>query len=62
MCNIPTFNLYKNIMQRKEKILLVSNINNACICELSKAMCNNVKFNAVLMFVSVNCYQLIDVS
>ena len=35
-------------MERKEKILLVYNINNACICELSKAMCNIVKFNAVL--------------
>ena len=49
-------------MQRKEKILLVYDINNDCVCELSKAMCNIVKFNAVLMFVSVNCYQLIDVS
>ena len=51
MCNIATsiaLNPYKNIMQRKEKILLVYNINNACICELSKAMCNIVKFNAVL--------------
>jgi len=37
-------------MQRKEKILLVyDDINNDCVCELSKAMCNIVKFNAVLM-------------